>query len=67
MLVQNNLQFDHWITEHKENEITGEDDLIESYGGKIHIKKTEEYTYLGFVISCTGNNLANINMVKKTN
>ena len=31
MIVQNNLQVDHWITEHKENEITGEDDLIESY------------------------------------
>ena len=47
MVVQNNLQVDHWITEYKENKITGEDDLIETYGGKIYIKKTEEYTYLG--------------------
>ena len=31
MIVQNNLQVDHWITEYKENKITGEDDLIESY------------------------------------
>ena len=54
MIVQNNLQVDHWITEYKENKITGEDDLIETYGGKIDIKKTEEYTYLGFVISCKG-------------
>ena len=64
MIVQNNLQVDQWITEHKENKITGEDDLIESYGGKTDMKKTEEYTYLGFVISCKGNNLANIKMVK---
>ena len=50
MIVQNNLQVDHWITEYKENKITGEDDLIETYGGKIDIKKTEEYTYLGLEI-----------------
>ena len=51
-VTQNSLQVDQWISEYKENKISGEHDLIESYGGKIDIKKTEVYKYLGFMISC---------------
>ena len=65
-IIQNKLQVDHWITEHEENKMTGEDDLIESFGGKIDIKQTEEYTYLGFVISYKGDNMANIRVMKKS-
>jgi hypothetical protein len=63
-VIQNKLQVDYWLTEHEENKLTGEDDLIESFGGKIDIKQTEEYTYLGFVISCKGDNMANIRVIK---
>ena len=63
-VTQNSLQVDQWICEYKENKISGEHDLIESYGGKIDIKKTEVYKYLGFMISCTGDNMANIREMK---
>ena len=63
-VTQNSLQVDQWISEYKENKISGEHDLIESYGGKIDIKKTEVYKYLGFMISCTGDNMANIREMK---
>ena len=37
---------------------------MEYYGGKVEIEKAEEYTYLGFVISCKGDNMANIRQVE---
>ena len=63
-IIQSTLQVDNWIEEHSENKNTGEYDLIESYVGKIDIQKTDKYTYLGFVISSKGDNLANISAVK---
>ena len=44
---------------------TGEVKLIENFSGLTKIEKTQTQTYLGFVISNTGNNMANINQVKK--
>ena len=65
MKKQEKLQVDSWKTEYKENKITGEYDLIESYDGKVDIARTEEYKYLGFVISSNGNNnMVNISNVK---
>ena len=49
---------------HEENEYTGEADLKEIYSGKTLIERTEEYTYLGFVISNIGDNMANIRQLK---
>ena len=43
-VIQNKHQVDYWITEHEEDKLTGKDDLIEPFGGKIDIKQTEEYT-----------------------
>ena len=63
-VVNNNLDVDNWIVEHVENKVTGEADLMEYYGGKVEIEKAEEYTYLGFVISCKGDNMANIRQVE---
>ena len=57
---QKNLKVDNWRTEHKQNKISGEYDMIEVYDGKIDIVKTNQYKYLGFVISSTGDNMANI-------
>ena len=56
---------DHWKKEHVENKVTGEHDLIESYNGKVEIDRTEEYKYLGFIISSKGNNMVNIKEVRK--
>jgi hypothetical protein len=43
---------------------TGDTDLVETYGGQIEIEKADEYTYLGFVISSKGENMANIRQMK---
>ena len=63
-VLNNNLDVDNWIVEHVENKVTGEADLVEYYGGKVEIEKAVEYTYLGFVISCKGDNMANIRQVE---
>ena len=63
-VVNNPLQVDNWIVEYQDNCKTGEADLVESYGGKVNIGKAEEYTYLGFVVSSTGDNLANIRQLE---
>ena len=63
-VVNNNLDVDNWIVQYVENKLTGEADLIENYGGKVDIGKVEEYKYLGFVISCKGDNMANIRQVQ---
>ena len=64
LVKQANLQVDSWKVEHEENKDTGDYDLAEHYDGKVDIEKTDEYKYLGFVISSKGNNLANIRHVK---
>ena len=54
------LQVDNWTTKHVENKTTGGHDLIETYEGKIEMEKTDEYKYLGFMISSNGNDMVNI-------
>ena len=61
---QENLQVDHWISNYITNTMTGEHELVESYAGKIDIERAEEYKYLGYVISSTGNNMVNIKHIK---
>ena len=63
-VLNNKLIVDNWKVEHFENKTTGEADLVETYDGKIAIEKAEEYTYLGFVISSKGDNMANIRQVQ---
>ena len=64
-VLNNPLHVDNWKVEYVENKETGDVDLVESYEGKVEIEKTDEYTYLGFVISSKGENMANIRQVKK--
>ena len=64
-VVNNQLQVDNWNVTYEDNEATGEADLKESYGGKVKIERVEEYTYLGFVISSKGDNMANIRNIQK--
>ena len=63
-VINNQLHVDNWIVSYEENESTGVADLKETYGGKVPIEKAEEYTYLGFVISSRGDNMANIRQLK---
>ena len=44
---------------------TNEEELVETYEGLTPIGRTSEQKYLGFVISANGDNMANINSVKK--
>ena len=65
MMMYSEIVVDKWRTEFKENAETGEEELIETYMGQTPIGKTNEQKYLGFVISGSGNNMSNINAVKR--
>ena len=64
-VLNSDLMVDDWDIKYEDNIETGESDLIETYLGQIPIKKTEEQKYLGFVLSCKGDNMANIRQIKK--
>ena len=55
---------DKWKVSHKDTE-NGEVVLIEEFDGQVKIEKTEEQRYLGFVLSSKGNNMVNIEHMKK--
>ena len=59
-VINSSLMVDKWSVQYVENMQTGEDDLKEIYCGLTKIKKTSEQRYLGFVLSSTGDNMANI-------
>ena len=63
-VTQKNLKVDHWRMEYKENKMSGEHDMFEYYDGKLDVMKTNQYKYLGFIISNTGDNMANIKAMK---
>jgi hypothetical protein len=63
--VYNNLMVDSWETFYEENQKIWQIKLIENFSGLTQIEKTQTQTYLGFVISNTGNNMANIDQLKK--
>ena len=56
---------DKWETHYEENPESGKLQLVEKFVGPNKIEQTKTTTYLGFVISNTGNNMANIEQVKK--
>ena len=64
-VVNNELMVDNWTIDYVKNSDTGEDDLVENYNGQVLIEKTNEYKYLGFVISNKGDNMANISQLRK--
>ena len=63
-VLNSELFVDCWKVEHGEVSEPGGEDLIEIYEGPIPIEKTEQQKYLGFVLSCSGNNMTNINAMK---
>ena len=61
----NSIYVDTWTEEYIEDEETGEIELEENYAGKVPIEEVENQKYLGFVLSSTGNNSANIEAAEK--
>ena len=59
-VLKSHLMIDEWKITYSE---TG--NIIENYSGQTPIEETEHQKYLGFNISSTGNNMVNINAVKK--
>jgi hypothetical protein len=64
-VINTELKVDYWNEDYVENEETGDSDLVEQYMGEVTIGKTKEQKYLGFVLSYDGNNMTNINSIKK--
>ena len=64
-VINSELVVDYWKVSHADNVVTGEADLVEVFEGQIPIEKVAEQKYLGFVISSTGSNMANIAAIKK--
>jgi hypothetical protein len=58
------LSVDKWTVEHIEDKVTGDTELVETYSGKVDIGQCNEQKYLGFIISNSGNNMANIKGVR---
>jgi hypothetical protein len=58
--VKSDLLIDHWVESHDKN-----DQLIETFKGKIKMSEVTEQKYLGFVISSDGSNTNNIEAKKK--
>ena len=59
-VINNELVVDTWTVGYD-----AEDDIIESYSGQKAIGKTDQYKYLGFMISNKGENMVNITQMKQ--
>ena len=55
---------DSWKVSHVDNPSTGHNELVETYEGMEYIQETEKQKYLGFILSSSGDNMANINEMK---
>ena len=63
-IINTKLFVDKWEVKYEESD-TGEEVLKETYVGQVPIEETDEQRYLGFVLSSKGNNMVNINSMKK--
>jgi hypothetical protein len=63
-VINNHLVIDKWNIKHNDITENDDNDLVETYDGKVAIEKTEKQKYLGFVISNKGDNMKNINEMK---
>ena len=59
------LYVDKWTVEHQDNLVTGDTDLVETFAGQVEMAVTKEQKYLGFILSSSGDNMANIGMLKR--
>ena len=63
--INSELLVDGWSQEYVDSSENGETELVETYIGEVPIERTSEYKYLGFMISSFGDNMVNINVMKK--
>ena len=63
-IINTELFVDKWEVKYEVSE-TGEDVLVETHVGQVFIEETEEQRYLGFILSSKGDNMVNINHMKK--
>ena len=63
-ILNHSLSVDKWSVEHREVKTTGDTELVETFIGQVEIGKCTEQKYLGFVISSSGNNMANIQAIR---
>ena len=63
--IQSNLMIDSWKQEYVENVKTRKYEMVERYEGEVMMEQTNEYKYLGFIISSKGDNMININAMKR--
>ena len=61
----NPIYVDNWTKSYNQNQQTGEIELEEKYEGKVPIEEVVHQKYLGFVLSSTGSNSANIEATEK--
>ena len=59
------IMVDSWETKYEDNPETGDLSLVETFCGLSKVEMMDKQMYLGFVISSTGDNLANIEQLKK--
>ena len=64
-VLNSDLYVDKWEVEHRDNFVTGDTDLVETYAGQVKMGKIVEQKCLGFILSSTRDNMANIQMLKK--
>ena len=63
-VMDGQLFVDKWDVVFEDNLETGVEELIETHAGQTPIGNTQEQKYLGFVLSGTGDNMANIRAIK---
>ena len=66
-VTQNKLKVDQWKKEYRKNNEAEGYETFEYYDGQTDMKQTDQYKYLGFVISSKGDNMTNIkNIISKS-
>ena len=56
---------DKWEVIYEDKPLTRELDLVEEFCGQTKLERVDKQMYLGFVISSIGDNMANIEHIKK--
>ena len=64
-ITKYDLMVDEWSVNYVECSKTGEVELTEHFVGQTKIENIQTQKYLGFVLSSTGDNMANIDAIKK--
>ena len=64
-VLYSDLTVDKWSSVHMDTTESGVDELVDIYEGQVVISRTDEQKYLGFVLSSKGDNMVNINHMKK--